>query len=145
MAFDHEPDYIAELRADYVAWHDALTALVGACASARHRLGGIIVMPTTLERMPWRDETLAESQPLPESRPERRPGMLTEHLALMRMLDDPKRWFSMSDIIARRDAPDVASLAIQWLIDQGLVDQWATTQAVRLSAEGRVVLDGFRW
>lgn len=53
LEFDYGPDFMAKLRAEYVAWHDALAELVGYCDRDRKRLGGLVVTGPSLQRTPW--------------------------------------------------------------------------------------------
>jgi hypothetical protein len=53
LELEHGPDYLAALRAEYVAWHDSLTSLVDTCRQQRDRIGGLIVSGPKLAREPW--------------------------------------------------------------------------------------------
>ena len=53
LELDHGPDYVAAMRAEYVAWHGALTGLVVECREHRDRIGGLIVSGPKLAREPW--------------------------------------------------------------------------------------------
>lgn len=53
LIFDHEPEFLGQLRRDYMAWHDGLSMLVVYCCDYRDRLGGLVVTGPSLLRQPW--------------------------------------------------------------------------------------------
>lgn len=54
LDFDYEPEYLAQLRQEYIAWHDALSELVVRCCYNREKIGGLVVTGPKLLREPWR-------------------------------------------------------------------------------------------